>query len=116
MRAEKHIHQLRRHSFKSGNVIFFCTLPDCNFKSKVAFLLGKRSICNRCGKSFIMSEYSLRLAKPHCDACHQPKVEKIIEDGLEMTATTRELTLAEKLTRTIQQAREKQQQNEEEEM
>ena len=22
-----------------------------------------------------MSEYSLRLAKPHCDACHQPKVE-----------------------------------------
>lgn len=69
----KHVHKFRRHKYKTGNIIFFCAEPDCNFKLAPALAIGKRSICWRCGEPFIMNEYSIRLAKPHCDACHQPK-------------------------------------------
>lgn len=68
-----HIHKLKRIRYKSGNTIFFCILPDCSFKANIALSLGKRSICWRCNNPFIMTEYSLRLAKPHCENCHQPK-------------------------------------------
>jgi len=75
-KIEKHVHKLKRHSFKSGNQIYFCALPDCHYKTAPALALGKRTICWRCGNDFIMNEYSLRLAKPHCENCHQPKVVK----------------------------------------
>ena len=73
MTKNAHIHKLKRLKYKSGNTIFFCSLPDCTFKTNIALALGKRSLCWRCGESFIMSEYALRLAKPHCDQCHRPK-------------------------------------------
>jgi hypothetical protein len=73
---EKHIHKLKRYSFKTGNTLYFCALPDCHFKLNPGMALGKRSICWRCGEPFIMTEYSLRLAKPHCANCHKPKVVK----------------------------------------
>jgi ribosomal protein S27AE len=73
MAKSTHIHKLKRLKYKSGNTIFFCSLPDCTFKTNIALALGKRSLCWRCGESFIMSEYALRLAKPHCDQCHKPK-------------------------------------------
>lgn len=68
-----HIHKLKRHTYKSGNQVYFCTLPDCNFKLGVEFALGKVSICWRCEEPFRMNEYSIRLAKPHCEKCHGTK-------------------------------------------
>lgn len=70
---QKHIHKLKRIKFKSGNASFFCTLPDCTFKVNPALALGKRSECWRCGEEFLLNEYSIRLAKPHCEKCHHPK-------------------------------------------
>ncbi len=77
MTTPKHVHKLRRHRYSSGTVTFFCMLPDCAFKINPALAIGKRSICHRCGEEFIMTEYSVRLAKPHCEACHKPKVSMI---------------------------------------
>lgn len=73
MAKSGHIHKLRRHRYKTGSSIYFCTLPDCNYKVSTELVLGKTSICNRCGKPFVLNEYSIRLAKPHCDACHRRK-------------------------------------------
>lgn len=70
----KHTHRLKRHKYKSGNIIYFCKLPDCSFKIAPALALGKRVLCNRCGEPFIMNEYSIRLAEPHCEDCHRVKV------------------------------------------
>jgi hypothetical protein len=70
---EKHIHKLRRHTYKSGNATYFCAMPDCSFKISPPLAIGKRSICWRCERSFILNEYSVRLAKPHCEECHKPK-------------------------------------------
>ncbi len=73
MTKSTHIHKFKRLKYKTGNIIFFCSLPDCTYKTNIALVLGKRSICWRCGEPFLMSEYSLRLAKPHCENCHKPK-------------------------------------------
>ena len=98
-----HVHKLKRVKYKSGNAIFFCTLPDCNFKTNIALALGKRSICWRCGEQFIMSEYSLRLAKPHCPACHKPKNLNDVKLD-EIITPPIELSLADRLNQTIKQA------------
>jgi len=76
---EKHIHKFKRHFYKTGNAIFFCTLPDCNFKVATHLSIGKTAICNRCGEPFSMNEYSIRLSKPHCDKCHKRKDTKIVQ-------------------------------------
>ena len=109
-----HTHKLKRIRYKSGNTIFFCVLPDCSYKANIALSLGKRSICWRCNSPFILSEYSLRLAKPHCENCHQPKNipfeitrGEIIDDGGTIISNIKieqpnELSLAEKMHQEMQ--------------
>lgn len=72
--TQKHTHRYKRHKYATGNAVYFCTLPDCHHKLEVALSLGKKSICNICGNEFIMNEYTLKLAKPHCDSCSKIKV------------------------------------------
>ncbi len=106
-KQDKHTHKFKRLKYKSGNCIFFCALPDCSQKISTALALGKRSICWRCGETFIMSEYSLRLAKPHCDACHKPKkveVDNLIEVVRYGLHPLEDISLADRLQQTIQQA------------
>jgi len=71
----EHICKLKRHTYETGSKIFFCALPKCTKKLKIGLALGKESICWRCGEPFIMNEYSIRLAKPHCEDCHKSKDE-----------------------------------------
>lgn len=81
MAKEQHVHKLRRHTYKTGNAVYFCALPDCTYKISTALALGKRAMCWICGEPFIMNEYSIRLAKPHCEKCHKPKSKVLtIED------------------------------------
>jgi len=49
-------------------------LPDCNFKIDAALALGKRALCNICNTEFIMTEYSIKLVRPHCPDCGKVKV------------------------------------------
>jgi len=96
----QHVHKFKRITYKSGNQIFFCALPDCNKRISTSLALGKRSLCWRCGESFIMNEYSCRLAKPHCENCHKPKkIEEKIDEILPS------LSLADRLSQTIKQAK-----------
>lgn len=74
MAKHQHVHKLRKHKYKTGNAVFFCTLPDCHYKIEVALALGKKSLCNICGDEFIMNEYTMKLIKPHCNNCGKVKV------------------------------------------
>lgn len=112
---EKHIHKFKRLKYKSGSAIFFCTLPDCHVKTNIVLALGKRNLCWRCGESFIMNEYSLRLAKPHCSNCHKTKKEinNVVIGALNERVVTGEdnykhTSLADRLAQTIQQAQQEQ--------
>lgn len=110
---QKHIHKVKRQRFKSGNHMYFCTLPDCYWKINPALFLGKTTICWRCGEEFNMNEYSLRLARPHCEKCHKTKSEDkeeatinalsqahrdITQSGVSMAPIAESLSLADKLT------------------
>ena len=102
--VQKHIHKVKRLRFKSGNHMYFCTLPDCYFKVNPALFLGKKTICWRCGEEFIMNEYSLRLARPHCEKCHKTKsedkeeihIDDIVSPSAQDTNST--IPLSDKLT------------------
>lgn len=50
-------------------IVYRCTLPDCNHYINPELLVGKRCICNRCGKDFIINSEQARLSKPHCSKC-----------------------------------------------
>jgi hypothetical protein len=111
---QQHTHKFKRLRYKSGNEIFFCTLPDCNVKMNPALAFGKRCICWRCGDDFLLDEYALRLAKPHCESCHRPKGVPEKLDDITLSAPEpisaftydddKPLTLTERLQQTIQQA------------
>lgn len=112
-KTKQHVHKLKRLSYSTGNKIYFCVLPDCPYKVKVALALGKRTICWRCSESFIMNEYSIRLAKPHCENCHQSKSgdfvlhNNILEEQKkelrdENWTIDKELTLTERLKKASQ--------------
>lgn len=71
---QKHVHKLKRYKYKTGNSVYFCTLPDCHYKIDTALALGKRTRCNICDTEFIINEYTIRLARPHCTECSKQKV------------------------------------------
>ena len=73
MPKEQHIHQLRKKKYRTGQAFFYCIGEECAFKINADVALNKRSLCNRCGKPFNLTQYSLRLAKPHCEDCHNKK-------------------------------------------
>lgn len=75
MAKSSHVHKLKKHLYKkTGNSIYFCTLPDCHFKIDSALALGKRCLCNICNAEFLMTEASLKLFRPHCPDCGKIKV------------------------------------------
>ncbi len=71
---QKHTHKLKKHQYKTGNWIFFCILPDCNFKIDAALALGKKCLCNQCNAEMTLNDYQLKLKRPHCDACSKRKI------------------------------------------
>jgi hypothetical protein len=74
MKKQNHVHKLRRHSYNNGTKVFFCTLPDCNYKVDTFLALGKKAICHLCNDEFIMTEYTVKLARPHCQKCGKMKI------------------------------------------
>lgn len=103
----QHAHKFKRIKYKSGNTIYFCILPDCNVKLATALSLGKKAICWRCDEEFIMNEYSIRLAKPHCIKCHKVKdIDNSIKIDMNEVAPAEGLSLSERLQQTIKQVQE----------
>ena len=101
MGAKNHAHKFKRHRFKTGNEVYFCVLPDCQVKIKPALTLGKRAICWRCGNEFQMTDYSVRLAKPHCNSCHQPKEKEFIPSTPPPQQIGEIINLRERLNRAM---------------
>ena len=71
--SKEHIHKFKRYRYKNGTSVYFCT-NNCHFKIEVAVSLGKECLCNICGEPFVMNEYTIKLAKPHCSNCGKIKV------------------------------------------
>lgn len=72
-KVQEHTHKLKRHTYPNGTRVYFC-INDCTFKVEAAFALGKIVLCNICNQPFVMNEYSIKLARPHCNNCGKMKV------------------------------------------
>jgi hypothetical protein len=82
MPVKTHVHRyvravgkLTEQNKDSGFVNYYkCADPDCSHYQKDFLVLGKRSICNRCGAEFLLPN-ALRMLvnKPHCKACTRVK-------------------------------------------
>ena len=77
MPVKDHLHIYKR--VKGSRNEYMCQDPDCTHKIQKKYMLGKRAACGICGKSFIITRQSLRLAMPHCDECKKGSVEKVNE-------------------------------------
>lgn len=74
----EHIHKLKKHKYKNGTTVFFCT-NDCTFKVECELAVGKRVLCNICGQPFVMNEASIKMVRPHCSGCGKTLVK--LPDG-----------------------------------
>lgn len=106
--ASKHIHKLKKYTYKNGEQVYFC-VKDCKFKVVVGQALGKIVECWKCSKPFEMTSYSIRLAKPHCNDCitskdnaHQFVIPKGRINEIADTMDSLKLRLASKASKSVE--------------
>lgn len=73
MTETEHVHKLKKHKYKNGTDVFFCSL-NCNFKIDAPLALGKIVLCWTCEQPFAMTEYTVKLSRPHCVGCGKIRV------------------------------------------
>lgn len=79
-----HFHKYKRTKLgEKGFIVYRCMVPGCSHYKRKELMAGQLAQCWRCGEPFVITDYKLRLAKPHCDACvkRRPneKVDKLKE-------------------------------------
>lgn len=86
MPAKVHTHRyvravgrLTEDNKDSGFIGYYkCADPACSHYNKAELILGKKSICNRCGKEFVLPLALRALTnKPHCKDCTKKKAKPI---------------------------------------
>lgn len=67
---EKHTHKYVRVKIgKNKRILFKCAIEGCVHTCRPELLVGRKSICNRCGDEFVITKELSELAKPHCFDC-----------------------------------------------
>lgn len=91
-RANK-VHDGRPHKYQRfststpGRFIWRCMLNECSHWVFQELILGRTTLCHRCGDPFVMDRKALSLKKPHCRKCTRgksreaEKIEHIIEES-----------------------------------
>jgi hypothetical protein len=67
----KHTHQFMRVSGKHVST-WRCALDGCKWfvhQGLAHVIVGKRSICWKCGEQFTMTEESMQMDMPECEQC-----------------------------------------------
>lgn len=80
----KHFHRYEKTILGKNNyVVFRCNLPNCNHYIAEKLAIGKQSICNRCGDTFILDKRAMKFVKPYCVNCVKgkktPSHDKLLE-------------------------------------
>lgn len=65
-----HTHKYERVRLgASGYIVFKCTVPDCPHFINKKLVVGKKTICWRCGHEAVMTKQMAEFKKPHCRQC-----------------------------------------------
>lgn len=85
MASQNHTHKYRRaigritEANKDSKFIGYyrCVLSNCTHREKTELILGKESICNRCGNKFTLPNTIRKMVNwPHCKNCTKKKPSK----------------------------------------
>jgi hypothetical protein len=74
----EHVHKYKKVNiggYKKPKVyVYKCVLPDCTHYTRPQFIVGKKCVCCRCERVFIIKiEHTWRLVNLHCDDCTESK-------------------------------------------
>ncbi len=88
------IHRYHQKKFTHSKKVWACANPHCNHYMPPHLedhVEGKESLCNQCGKEFILTSDSMKESNPRCDDCRLGFV-KSAEDntGVVLTDVMRE--------------------------
>lgn len=71
---KSHIHKYSRTKLGETYYVYRCVLINCTHYLHPQFVVGKLSLCFKCGEPFEMTKKSL-LKKPICKNCKPKRVE-----------------------------------------
>ena len=75
---------------RGGNPKYRCADPRCYHTIDRHALIGKESLCNLCGRTFILTHTDLQRAKPRCKMCSETKeaieYQRVLETASELLA------------------------------
>lgn len=78
MPALNHVHTYRRLDKLKGT--FNCADKYCTRLVHKSHLSGKASLCNNCGREFVLTKEDLKRAKPMCFNCSNTKEAKAFRE------------------------------------
>lgn len=71
-KSKRHTHKYYRVQLGSDKV-WACALPDCNHHMPThmtPLVLGKSSLCWKCGEALVLDPINMKMDKPICDDCN----------------------------------------------
>ena len=72
MSRQKHVHKYHKITAKF-RTLWACALPTCSHYMPPDLeetLIGKMSICWKCGEKFLLTEDNMQKAQPFCSDCN----------------------------------------------
>lgn len=74
MKPSRHIHKYKRKELgrKTSYIVYACMLPNCSHYLRRELMVGKESICWKCGEVFTLTHKNVgtdRQVKPKCPKC-----------------------------------------------
>jgi hypothetical protein len=84
MASQNHVHRYERVDIGVNKKyeVYKCTLPDCPHYISEALVVGRKSICWRCGNVFTIQK-NLLFKKPHCSDCIERKVDEKTKETID---------------------------------
>jgi hypothetical protein len=84
MPSQNHTHTYVQ--FKARPGYFRCAAPDCTHFLIREAVIGKNSLCNDCGQSFLLTLDAAKLRKPRCLMCRNTKQARAFQTGQQFMA------------------------------
>lgn len=88
MKEPKHIHKYQRIGLgKNGYEVYKCQIPGCSHYIQPELVVGRLSLCCRCGTEITMTHSHARLVKPlclNCDITVNETRRKLLEERREL--------------------------------
>jgi hypothetical protein len=79
-RRPPHVHKYLRIEWgKKKTPVMRCVLPNCTHYVHMEMVLGRQSICWKCGAPFVIDRLAVTRKKPKCYTCVNRKDQTLVD-------------------------------------